>query len=244
MGRHMGTYQGHYLVGCGNIAVATLFSILKPVMVGETAAGRQILIDWDYLTAQKTITYYNSPDLIEMTASLLRAIYNKTRSFPNYVDFNTYDEDNNPIIKRGIASTSTPTEGMLEYLQTMTTYSGSTGFNPELAKQSLQNYNPILLYGNGHYVDNNRLPITKDPYKDKPGHGWIIDGYCTTKKSSSPNSDLYWSVNMGWGKGSSAVYFKANNGINCDVIFHTDTEDVNIVYYTQEQQMIYDIQKK
>ena len=149
-----------------------------------------------------------------------------------------------PIIKRGIASTSTPTEGMLEYLQTMTTYSGSTGFNPELAKQSLQNYNPILLYGNGHYVDNNRLPITKDPYKDKPGHGWIIDGYCTTKKSSSPNSDLYWSVNMGWGKGSSAVYFKANNGINCDVIFHTDTEDVNIVYYTQEQQMIYDIQKK
>ncbi len=27
-----------------------------------------------------------------MTASLLRAIYNKTRSFPNYVDFNTYDE--------------------------------------------------------------------------------------------------------------------------------------------------------
>ena len=241
---HMGTYQGHYLVGCGNIAVATLFSILKPVMVGETAAGRQILIDWDYLTAQKTITYYSSPDLIEMTASLLRAIYNKTRSFPNYVDFNTYDEDNNPIIKRGIASTSTPTEGMLEYLQTMTTYSGSTGFNPELAKQSLQNYNPILLYGNGHYVDNNRLPITKDPYKDKPGHGWIIDGYCTTKKSSSPNSDLYWSVNMGWGKGSSAVYFKANNGINCDVIFHTDTEDVNIVYYTQEQQMIYDIQKK
>lgn len=239
---HMGTYQGHYLVGCGNIAVATLFSILKPVMVGETAAGRQILIDWDYLTAQKTITYYSSPDLIEMTASLLRAIYNKTRSFPNYVDFNTYDEDNNPIIKRGIAST--PTEGMLEYLQTMTTYSGSTGFNPELAKQSLQNYNPILLYGNGHYVDNNRLPITKDPYKDKPGHGWIIDGYCTTKKSSSPNSDLYWSVNMGWGKGSSAVYFKANNGINCDVIFHTDTEDVNIVYYTQEQQMIYDIQKK
>lgn len=132
---HMGTYQGHYLVGCGNIAVATLFSILKPVMVGETAAGRQILIDWDYLTAQKTITYYSSPDLIEMTASLLRAIYNKTRSFPNYVDFNTYDEDNNPIIKRGIASTSTPTEGMLEYLQTMTTYSGSTGFNPELAKQ-------------------------------------------------------------------------------------------------------------
>ena len=55
---------------------------------------------------------------------------------------------------------------------------------------------------------------------------------------------VIWSVNMGWGKGSSAVYFKANNGINCDVIFHTDTEDVNIVYYTQEQQMIYDIQKK
>lgn len=52
---HMGTYQGHYLVGCGNIAVATLFSILKPVMVGETATGRQILIDWDYLTAQKQL---------------------------------------------------------------------------------------------------------------------------------------------------------------------------------------------
>ena len=167
-------------------------------MVGETAAGRQILIDWDLPDRSKPITYYSSPDLIEMTASLLRAIYNKTRSFPNHVDFNTHDdEDNNPIIKRGIASTSTPTEGMLEYLQTMTTYSGSTGFNPELAKQSLQNYNPILLYGNGHYVDNNRLPYHKRSIQKT---NWVMVGLLTDtvlqKKSSSPNSDLYWSVNM------------------------------------------------
>lgn len=241
---YWGVYQDHYLVGCANIAIATLFSILKPAMVGETMTGRQILIDWDYLTAQQTITNYSAPKLIEMAASLLRTIYNKTHSFPEYTDVDTYDEDNNPIVKKGIVSTSTPVDGMLEYLQAITTYSGGTGFNPELAKQSLQNYNPILLYGKGHYVDNNRLPITEGPYTDNPGHGWIIDGYCITKKTGSPNNDLYWSVNMGWGQGTSTVYFNANNGLNCDVIFRTNRKNINIVYYTQEQQMIYDIQKK
>lgn len=55
MGRAYGNISGALFSGMWNIAVATLFSILKPVMVGETAAGRQILIDWDYLTAQKQL---------------------------------------------------------------------------------------------------------------------------------------------------------------------------------------------
>lgn len=38
-------YTGNIDVGCANIGVATLFSIVKPSMVGVTASGRQILID-------------------------------------------------------------------------------------------------------------------------------------------------------------------------------------------------------
>lgn len=239
-----GVYEGNYLVGCGNIAIATLFSILRPSMVGETSTGRQILIDWDYITSQKTITDESPTRMIEMIGSLLRIIYNKTKSYPDFIDVKTYDEDNNQIIKKGIASTSTPSDGMLNYLQTMTSYSGAIGFDPNLAKQSLLNYNPILLFGSGHFVDDNHKPMTGDDYNYSPGHGWIIDGYCTTKKAGLPTNDLYWSVNMGWGNGSSNVYFKSsNNALDCDVIFRFNNEAC-IVYNTQEQKMIYDIQKK
>lgn len=239
-----GVYDDYYLVGCGNIAIATLFSILRPSMVGETSTGKQILIDWDYLTSQKSITYTSPAKMIEMAGSLLRTIYNKTQSFPDFIDIKTYDEDNQPIIKRGIASTSTSPSSMLDYLQTMTTFSGDVGFNPDIAKQSLLNYNPILLFGSGHFVDNNHQLMTGKEYNYNPGHGWIIDGYCTTKKAGLPTNDLYWSVNMGWGNGSSNVYFKtSNNVLDCDVIFRYN-EEANVVYYTQEQRMIYDIQKK
>lgn len=239
-----GVYEGNYLVGCGNIAIATLFSILRPSMVGETSTGKQILIDWDYITSQRTITDKSPMRMIEMVGSLLRIIYNKTKSYPDFINFETYDEDNNLIIKKGIASTSTPSDGMLNYLQTMASYSGAIGFDPNLAKQSLLNYNPILLFGSGHFVNNDHQPMTGADYNYSPGHGWIIDGYCTTKKTGLPTNDLYWSVNMGWGSGSSNVYFKSsNNALNCDVIFRFDKKAC-IIYYTQEQRMIYDIQKK
>ena len=134
---------------------------------------------------------------------------------------------------------------MLEYLQTMTTYSGSTGFNPELAKQSLQNYNPILLYGQ---TDTMLTTIVSLSQKIHTKTNRVMVGLLTdTVLPKNRVHQIVIYIGLSTWDGEKVLQpsiFKANNGINCDVIFHTDTEDVNIVYYTQEQQMIYDIQKK
>lgn len=65
-----------------------------------------------------------------------------------------------------------------------------------------------------------------------------------TRKSGQTKNDQYWSVNMGWGLGSSHVYFKTEENFqNCDVVFWA-TATTNVVYYTQEQSMICDIVNK
>lgn len=244
-------YEGNYPVGCVNIAVATLFSILRPAMVGETASGRQILMDWDYVTStpklfiDKENPANSSPaKMVEMTGSLLRAIYNGTNSKPEYKTIDTYDEDENLVKKEVVVETSTRTTDMLNYIQTQATYLGGVKFDAGLAELSLQEHMPVLLYGNGYIRDNNNNPVAEGDYPKNMGHGWLIDGYCTTKKSGQVERDLYWSVNMGWGTNSSQVYFKAQSNFqDYEVSFPYD-EEVNVVYYPQEQSMIYNIVKK
>lgn len=247
-----GAYTGNIPIGCANVAVATLFTILRPAMVGVTSTGRQILIDWDYVTSIRSLyvsdyqpSLSSPPRIVEMVGSLLRAVYNETKSKPHYEERETYDVDQNKIKINVVVETSTVPADMLNYIQTMATYSGNTKFDPNFAKQSLLDHKPVLLYGNGHFIDNNRNPIQEEPYKDqKPGHAWLIDGYCMTKKSGQAINDQYWSVNMGWGTGSSNVYFKTQSNFqDCDVVFSHGYQ-VNIVYYTQEQNMIYNIVKK
>ena len=244
------TYTGNIDVGCANVCVATLFSILKPAIVGVTATGRQILIDWDYITSKDHLYIGSDPNnsspakMVEMAGSLLRAVYNETKSKPVTGLRDGYDEDLNPIKVEAIVSTETITQNMLDYLQTIVNYSEIRKFNPDLAKQSLQEMKPVLLYGNGHFANDKHEIIKEEPYDKEPGHAWLIDGYCMTKKSGQATNDLYWSVNMGWGIFSYKVYFKTeNNNMDCDVIFPFDA-NMNIIYYTQEQNMLYNISKK
>ena len=245
-------YTGNIDVGCANIGVATLFSIVKPSMVGVTASGRQILIDWDYLTSKEYL-YIDEYDpvnsspvrMVEMAGSLLRAIYIGTKSKANRATVDGYDEDLNEIKVDAAVSTGTEPQDLIDYLQTMVKYSGTRKFDPNLAKQSLQNLKPDLLYGNGHFTDSNNNAIKEEPYNKNPGHAWVIDGYCTTKKSGQATDDLYWSVNMGWGRYSFKVYFKTENSFkDCDVTFNYNADgSILITYYTQEQNMIYNIVK-
>lgn len=243
-------YQSNYLVGCANVAVGLLFSILKPSMVGVTLTGRQILIDWDYITSVENIfidednpTQSSPNKMIEMIGGLLRAIYNGTKSKPDYADIEYTDEDENIIKTKAIISTSTSTQNMLDYIQTMATYSGEIKFDANLAKQSLQDQKPVLLFGLGHYRDKNNNPIQDEQYQTNPGHAWLIDGYCMTRKSRQIENDQYWSVNMGWGKWSRAYFKTESNFQDCDVVFQ-DKSGICIVYYTQEQSMIYNLEKK
>lgn len=241
-------YKGKYLVGCANIAIATRLSILQPIMVGETASGRQILIDWDYITSTRSIDSSSPAKMLEMAGSLLRAIYNGTKSEPHFVDATDYDEDSNPIPVKANMETSTSIPNMLNYIKIWTTYQGGekAKFNPNTVLQSLQNQKPVLLFGIGHFVDNNHQTIDEEPYNISPGHGWLIDGYCMTKKPGQVKSDQYWSVNMGWGRGSSYIYFKTEDNFqDCDITFnYNNIPDVNITYYTQEQYMIFNVEKK
>lgn len=136
---------------------------------------------------------------------------------------------------------------MINYIKVVATYSGGTNakFNPNTVLNSLLDQKPVLLFGNGHFVDKNHQPIDDPIYDSTPGHGWLIDGYCLAKKSGQARNDQYWSVNMGWGKNSSYVYFKTQDNFqNCDVTFPYNDEGVNITYYTQEQCMIYNIVKR
>lgn len=238
--------EGRYPVGCANIAIATLLSILQPAMVGETASGRQILIDWDYITTNRSLNYLSPAKMLEMSGSLLRAIYNRTKSEPHFIDIKSFDEDNNPYYVKAVMETSTTTLNMLNYIKIWATYSGGTNtkFNPNTVMQSLQNQKPVLLFGNGHFINDNHQPINEPPYNSTPGHGWLIDGYCITRKAGQTSNDLYWSVNMGWGEGTSCIYFKAQNNFqDCDIAFNYDGH-ANIAYYTQEQFMIFNVEKK
>ncbi len=168
-----------------------------------------------------------------------------TKSKPDKAMVDGYDEDLNEIKVNAVISTGTDPQNMIDYLQTIVKYSGTRKFDPNLAKQSLQNLKPVLLYGNGHFTDGNNNAINEKPYDKKPGHAWVLDGYCTTKKSGQATDDLYWSVNMGWGRYSFNVYFKTENSFkDCDVTFKYNNADVFITYYTQEQNMIYNIMKK
>ncbi len=240
-------YEDNYPVGCANIAIASLFSILQPIMVGVTSNGREILIDWDYITSSRSLNSSSPAKMAEMASSLLRTIYNRTFSDPKYAVIKTYDEDNNPINIKVVTETTTTIQNMINYIKVVATYSGGTNakFNPNTVLNSLLDQKPVLLFGNGHFVDKNHQPIDDPIYDSTPGHGWLIDGYCLAKKSGQARNDQYWSVNMGWGKNSSYIYFKTQDNFqDCDVTFPYNDEGVNITYYTQEQCMIYNIVKR
>lgn len=245
--------ENNIVVGCANVAIATLFSIIKPAITGRTSTNRQILIDWDYVTSEPYLftnifnpSNNSEPRMIEMIGSLMRSIYNETKSYPDTV---WVEKTVDGRVERHLCTemTSTLPSDMIEYLQNKTNYSanGYTLFNAELVKQSLAEGKPVLLWGSGRFVDanNNIIEKSKD---EKPGHAWLIDGFIMTKPSGQVTNDLYWSVNMGWGKDISKGYFKTEKNYNdCNVVFPLDKEKKeNIVYYTIDQRIIYDIVKK
>lgn len=238
----------NYSVGCANIAVATLFSVIKPAMVGYSNNG-ETLVDWDYVTSMKSIyidedpAYSSPPKLVSMVTGLLLKIYEGTKSFPVYREMEVYDENINLVRKNVIISTDTKSGNMLDYVRKMATFSGdkNTVFNAESARQSLFAKKPVLLFGNGYYV-NDSFQITEEYKNQHPGHAFLIDGYFMTKRSGQVGNDHYWSVNMGWGNSMSKGYFKTQDNFqDCDIIFGWG--GVYLLYYTQEQNMIYNITK-
>lgn len=237
--------EGHLAVGCANVAIGILFSIIKPYM---TLADNQ-RVDWDYATSVQSIRFtegypeYSSPqDLINMISGLLAQIATATESVPYKEEKELMDVNTGKTYKKSvITQTTTPTINTINYLRGMVNFSGNENykFNGDQAKQSLFERKPVFLCGSGHIIDNNGNII-----RQGGGHAWLIDGVIITKRPRQNTSEHYWSVNMGWG-GWSRSYFRTSENLqNCDVVFRTENTGENIAYYTQEMTMLYNITRK
>lgn len=239
---YQGEYEGNIPVGCANVAIGILFTIIKPSM--SINNGKRV--DWEYVTSVNSIygfpgePNYGSPqDLIDMISGLLSEIAIATDSKPSYeekelADINTEQK----YMKSVITQTETSPNNMINYLRTMTRFTGNerTKFNGNLAKQSLFDRKPVLLYGPHHNIDKNGNISGKEG-----GHVWLIDGVVITKHPLQMGYDHYWSVNIGWGY--ETTYFRTSNDLqDCDVSF--PTKDSQIAYYTQEMTMLYNITNK
>ncbi len=238
-----GEYEGHIPVGCANLAIGILFSIIKPtIYIKDTQK-----IDWDYVTSVDYIINksgkpeQSSPqDLIDMISGLLYKIYVDTGSSPTREKKKLYDIDtDSEYTKDVITQTGTKPLDMINYLRTMTNLSGDerNKFNGNLAKQSLFERKPVLLYGSGHEINKDGNIIGEIGL-----HAWLIDGVVITRHPRRAGYYHYWSVNIGWGIGSKAYFRTSNDLQDCDVVFSTTSGIV--AYYTQEMTMLYNITKK
>lgn len=236
-------YEGNLFVGCANVAIGTLFTIIKPAIF---LANNQA-VDWKYATSASHIftNEYNPaasspPELVSMISNLLALIAKETASTPAYETKTLKDKNGALYEKSVITGTETSVPNTISYIRKMAVFAGdeNTRFDANLAKQSLFDKQPVFLFGMGHYIDSNHNII-----EDAPGHGWLVDGYIMTKRSGQLVYDNYWSVNMGWGTTMSKGYFRTGDNFqNCDVVFNNGEK--TIVYYTQEQSMIYNISRR
>lgn len=241
-----GEYDGNHLVGCANVAIGTLLSIIKPAMIVPTNQS----VDWDYVTSTGYIyldedypEYSSPPELVSMITNLLAQIAEETNSTPAYEIKTLIDENGNKYEKKVITGTETTVSNTINYIRKRAIFSGdeNTKFNIFTAKESLFDKKPVFLFGQGHFLDNNGNIVDED---NKPGHAWLIDGFIVTKKTGQVACDSYLSVNMGWGTKISKGYFDIGKNLEfCDVVFRYN-KDRLIVYYAEEQSMIYNIKKK
>lgn len=239
-----GEREGHLAVGCANVAIGILFSIVKPDMYLANSQK----VDWDYATSVEFIKFTqgypeaSSPeDLVNMITGLFAQIATATDSHPSYEEKDLLDVNTGKTYKKSvITQTETPTINTINYLKSMVNFYGNQNnkFNGNLAKQSLFERKPVFLCGPGHIVDDNGKILGNGG-----GHAWLIDGVVITKRQHQAGYDHYWSVNMGWGK-RSRVYFRTSNDLqDCDIVF-PDDDNNNIAYYTQEMTMLYNITRK
>lgn len=231
-----GEFKGNIPVGCANVAIGMIFSIIKPDMFLDNNQK----VDWDYVTSFSYINDNSPQDLIDMISGLLAQIATGTMSVPGYEEKELIDIDTESKYKKKVVTqTETTPVNLVNYLRTMANFSGDENykFNGSQAKQSLFERKPVLLSGQGYKVDS------IGNIKEKAGgHAWLIDGVVITRHPRRAGYYHYWSVNIGWGKGSKSYFRTSNDLQNCDVIFNTTSG--NRAYYTQEMTMQYNITKK
>ena len=103
-------FESYYPAGCGIIAGAQALAAVAPnIKIGD------VDIDWNYLTAQPAIGYYGDSKSIKMVTTLIKDMYEKTESHPNYIEreYGRYEDTSIPTV----GSSSTGSLELLNYLK-------------------------------------------------------------------------------------------------------------------------------
>lgn len=188
---------GHILAGCGVIGLAETMAILEPSSIGG------VLLDWDYIKQTPTLQEAVLPgqtgdpiDKLTMVGKLIEAIYRESETSE------TWNTDHSLCL-----SSSTTAAGIQKFLNKYALYSPRQVWNPDSVKRSLDQFHPILTYGN---IEKQYKSTTWT----KVGHSFIIDGYAICKRVSTTRTilktkDMYWHTNLGWGP-DGKMYFSLN----------------------------------
>ena len=170
------------------VATAQILSMFEPSLTAN-----QTKINWAYLKEKEEIhedsdyfgSYVQDPiDKRNMIANLMLYIGNQCNV--NYTCSGS-SVDANKVV------------GFLKRYNI--NMSGKKSMNTSVMKQTLDNIDPVLMYGQTN---------------DTGGHWWVVDGYCsriaTRGDSFFPGFDIYMHANMGMGKSYNGYYLVGSDG--------------------------------
>lgn len=220
-------YPSHYPAGCGIIAGAQALAAVAP-----NIKINNVNIDWGYLTAKPKIEYnsYSGGDVdgMKMVATLIKDMYEKTETTPEFVDreYGYYEDKNIPTV----SGSSTYTSKLLDYLGKYVscgTYYNKYAPDPLLTTINVNQMMPCVAIMGGTHAATATAK--------KGSHAWVIDGYAICQKTTREilkNYDLYLHANMGWG-GINNGYYKVNADTSTDFETNLGTYNMNFWEITE-----------
>lgn len=205
--------DGKRIAGCGVVAIAELFAVVRP-----TNTFNGVAMDWNVINNYAVLKEApagfdpsnNSPaNVLNMVGNLIKAIYVETDTKPTYSTYNGQQYND---------GSSTPPGNLAPYIRGKINTDAARVFDPDICKSSLDLIRPVFIYGNIKlYPDSGNTSVTV-------GHAFQIDGYAVAKKSTKillQSYDIYWHVNCGWGP-FAKCYFKISADTNCTMVIEAD----------------------
>lgn len=216
-------FESYYPAGCGIIAGAQALAAVAPnIKIGD------VDIDWNYLTAQPAIGYYGDSKSIKMVTTLIKDMYEKTESHPNYIEreYGRYEDTSIPTV----GSSSTGSLELLNYLKNYVScgqYYSKYAPDPLLTTINVNEKMPCVAIMGGTHAATATAK--------KGSHAWVIDGYAICQKTTREilkRYDLYFHANMGWG-GPDNGYYKVNADTSTDFETSLGTYNMNFWEITE-----------
>jgi hypothetical protein len=205
-------YDGNAKAGCVTIACLMIDACLNQPSIGGYS------MDWSFYKGAKELIKGETPtQLFDRATNAIQWISDKLGSnqYKGYLNGEEY-----------FLATYASSSAGFNYVKEFYSCDSERPFDPDYVLTSLNAGSPIYVSGQVWGDDG---PGTSYHYE---GHAWVIDGYVIVNKNaqmiehtrSEANTrmsivqyyDMYWHVNLGWGK-SSYAYFKLNSDTSCTI---------------------------